>query len=301
MPTLYRRARRRFYHAVARLVLATARAFPRRIGRACGRALALTALALRPRERELAAANLALALPDEDAAARRRRLRRAAARLGENLHDALTVDRRLDDPDGGVDGAEALARLAALRAEGRGVLVLTAHLGCWELLGGWLARTQGGLAVVVGEIRNAPVDRLVNDRRRALGLTPVPRSGDLRPLLRALRTGGVAAVLMDQATRVPSRPVPFFGRPAPTAVGFASLALRTGAPVLPLAIGRRGEGHAVMVGETIRPGDGRGREAEDALLARCNAALEDLVRRNPDEWVWFHRRWPDRPQEGGTP
>lgn len=295
MPTPYRRLRRRFYYGLTRLVLAAARALPRRTGRAAGRGLARLAWRLRPRERALAVANLALALPGESAERRRRLLRRAAARLGENLHDALTADRRLDDARGGVDGEEALARLAALRAEGRGVLVLTGHLGCWELLGAWLARTQGGLTVVVGEIRNPSVDRLVNDRRRALGLTPVPRAGDLRPLLRTLRAGGVAAVLMDQATRAPSRPIPFFGRPAPTATGFASLALRTGAPVLPLAIARRGEGHVVTVGEIIRPGGGRSEEAEDALLRRCNAALEDLVRRNPEEWVWFHRRWPDAP------
>lgn len=293
MPSAYRRLRRRYYFGLTRLVLGAARALPRSTGRAAGRALARLALAIRPAERRQAVANLALALPHDSDAARVRRLRRATDLLGENLFDALTVDRRLEDPRGGVEGQEALARLAALRAEGRGVLVLTGHLGCWELLGGWLARTQGGLTVVVGEIRNPPVDRLVNDRRRALGLTPVPRAGDLRPLLRTLRTGGVAAVLMDQATRVPSRPVPFFGRPAPTATGFAGLALRTGAPVLPLGIARRGEGHEVIVGETIRPGADRSEAAEDALLARCNAALEDLVRRNPEEWVWFHRRWPE--------
>jgi KDO2-lipid IV(A) lauroyltransferase len=152
---------------------------------------------------------------------------------------------------------------------------------------------MGGLTVIVGEIHNEPVDRLVNNRRRKAGMTPVPREGDLRPLLRTLRRGDTAAVLMDQATRVPSRPVPFFGTRAPTATGFASLAIRTGAPVLPVAIQRDGSGHQIVIGDVIDPALFSGADPELDFLQACNDALENFVRRNPAEWVWFHKRWPD--------
>ncbi|MHB8078072.1 MAG: lysophospholipid acyltransferase family protein [Candidatus Krumholzibacteriia bacterium] len=291
-----RRWRRRGYHLFARLLLATARTVPLPVGRAAGAGLGALALRLRPRERARARANLALALPELDAGAREALLKRAAAALGANLHDALALERLASGGYAGVDGTAAAAAAHALLAEGRGLLILTGHLGCWELLGGWLARELGGLAVVTGTIHNAPVDRLVNGRRRRLGLTPLPRGGDLRPLLRVLRSGGAVAVLLDQ--NAPVANLPFFGRPAPTAAGFARLALRTGAPVLPLAIRRRGTGHFVEQLPPLRPRGGTDEGAVYSCLAWCNAALETLIRRAPTEWVWFHARWPEPGEEG---
>ena len=290
-PPCWRRWRRRGYHALARLLLTMARVVPLPVGRAAGAGLGALALRVRPRERERARANLALALPELDAGAREALLKRAAAALGANLHDALALERLAAGGYADVAGTAAGAAARALLAEGRGLLILTGHLGCWELLGGWLARELGGLAVVTGTIHNAPVDRLVNERRRRLGLTPLPRGGDLRPLLRVLRGGGAVAVLLDQNSAVPNVPVPFFGRPAPTAVGFARLALRTGAPVLPLAIRREGHGHFVDQLPPLRPQGGTDEGAVYSCLTRCNAALETLIRRAPAEWVWFHARW----------
>ena len=113
-------------------------------------------------------------------------------------------------------------------------------------------------------------------------------------MLRHLNRGGVAAVLLDQNTGVQNIAVPFFGRPAPTPAGFARIALRYGIPVLPVAIARRGAGHVVRCLEPLWPQDADGR-TDPLLLAeflgRCNDALERLIRRNPAEWVWFHRRW----------
>ncbi len=287
----WRRWRRRGYAALARLLLATARVLPLPAGRAAGARLGALALRLRPRERARARANLALALPELGAGEREALLERAAAALGANLYDALALERLAAGGYAGVEGTAAAATARALLAEGRGLLILTGHLGCWELLGGWLARELGGLAVVTGTIHNAPVDRLVNARRRRLGLTPLPRGGDLRPLLRVLRGGGAVAVLLDQNSPVPNLPVPFFGRPAPTAAGFARLALRTGAPVLPLAIRREGRGHFVEQLPPLRPQGGTDEGAVYSCLAWCNAALEALIRRAPAEWVWFHARW----------
>ena len=291
MPPLWRRWRRGYYHLVSLLLLGLARVAPPAAGRAACRGLARAALRLRPAEAARARANLAAAFPELDDAARGGLLAAAAAALGANLWDALTVPRAAARgfPEVADDGAIAAAR--GLLAEGRGLLILTGHIGCWELLGAYLAANLGGLTVVTGTIHNPPVDRLVQRRRERLGLTPVAREGDLRPLLRALRRGGAAAVLLDQNTRVENRDVPFFGRPAPTPVGFARLALRTGAPVLPVAIGRSGKGHGVMHLPPLRPAGGREPDAIYSFLQDCNGALEELIRRRPAEWVWFHKRW----------
>jgi KDO2-lipid IV(A) lauroyltransferase len=291
MPSFRRRIRRSVYYGLAVALLQAHRILPRRAGRRLCAGTATLALRWRGRERERALANIGRVFPELDAAARASLLGEATAALGENLYDTLSLDRWCAEDFGGVEDEGVVAQLEALRAEGRGVLVLTGHFGCWELLGGYLARRLGGLAVVTGTIHNPPVDRLVNDWRRRAGLTPLPREGDLRPLLRTLQSGGAAAVLLDQNTRVENRVLSFCGHPAPTPTGFARLALRTGAAILPTAIARDGEGHVVRCLDPLRPGDYGGGDAEGDLLRDCNSALERILRRNPREWVWFHRRW----------
>jgi len=295
-----RQLRRAAYHGLALAVLGAVRLLPTPAGRWLCRGLARAALVWRPREREVARGNLRLVFPGLTPPQREALLRRAAEALGENAYDALTLDRWRERGYRGVEDDGTVAALRGLLAEGRGALVLTGHFGCWELLGGYLADRLGGLTVVTGTIRNPPVDRLVNGWRRRAGLTPVPRDGDQRPLLRALRAGGAAAVLLDQNTRVGNRDVPFCGAAAPTPAGFAKLALRAGTPILPVAIGRRGRGHALTHLPPLRPEADAGEGAVDDLLREANAALETLLRRNPPEWVWFHRRWPDAPSQGNT-
>jgi KDO2-lipid IV(A) lauroyltransferase len=297
----WRRLRRRLYWLLLLAVLAAAQRLPLGAVRGLGRTLARLAARLRPREMARARSNLARAFPERDPQARERLLAESVVRLGENLADTLAAPRILA---GGLPvvaaGSSPVAAVAELAAAGRGVFLLTGHLGCWELLGGWLARELdaaglGPLGVVTGTVRNPPVDRLLQERRRALGLRVLPREQGAAPLLRHLRGGGVAAVLLDQRTRAANRAAPFFGHPAPTPVGLARIALRDGVPILPVAIARRadGRGHAVV---HLAPLAVAGRD-EDALLADCNAALERLIRRNPAEWVWFHRRWEDGESE----
>jgi len=297
--------RRRLYWLLASGVLGAGSRLPLGLGRRLGVVLGLFALRIRPRERRQGEANLTLALPDLTAGQRTRLLRASAGRLGQNLFDTLAADRLLAKSGGVTEEAVQLGEaplrevLRDLTASGRGLLILTGHLGCWELLGGWLAREVkaaglGDLGVVTGTIHNPPVDRLVQDRRRRLGMKVLPREGGIRPLLAHLRGGGVAAVLMDQNTRVQNLPVPFFGHPVPTAAGFARLALKLGLPVLPVCLGREAEGHQVR---RLPPMNmtGRAVSATEAdlteFLADCNLCLEKMIRRNPAEWVWFHKRW----------
>jgi len=297
----WRLIRRRFYWLLLLGALGFARWLPNRPGRALGRSLARLAARLRPRELARARRNLALAFPELDTAARESLLAASVVRLGENLVDILAVPRILAGALPVVEeGPSVVAAVAALAAEGRGVLLLTGHLGCWELMGGWLARELaavgvGPLGVVTGTVRNPPIDRLLQDRRRQLGMRVLPREEGAAPLLRLLRAGGVAAVLLDQRTRASNLAVPFFGRPAPTPVGLARIALRGRIPILPVAIARQedGPGHRVV---HLPPLAVAGRSEAD-LLADCNGALEELIRRNPAEWVWFHRRWADSPAE----
>jgi Kdo2-lipid IVA lauroyltransferase/acyltransferase len=308
-----RRLRRRFYWLMARGLLGLGSCLRISAGRRLGAGLAVFASRLRTGEMACARGNLDLAFPEMSAAGRDDLLRDCTRALGRNLFDMLAARRLLEAP--GLVTCEAqtdrtrpslVETLVDLASQGRGVLILTGHLGCWELLGGWLGREVaaaglGTLAVVTGTIHNEPVDKMVQDRRRRLGMKALPREAGVRPLLQHLHDGGVAAVLLDQNTRVQNEAVPFFGHDTPTASGPARIILKYGIPVLPVAIARVGVGHEVRHLDPIRtePGTDGANESNAVvrLLGECNAALEKMIRRNPAEWVWFHRRWNENPSE----
>jgi len=303
---LWRRARRRFYWLLTLVMVRLADRAPLAVGRRMCVGLARLAVRLRRQDRRVAEVNLARAFTELDAREHNRLLRGSTVALGLNLFDTLVAGRLLEIDDSVVEEPGPLPGqprvgdvLADLAAPGRGVFVLTGHLGCWELLGGWLARqvqSRGlkGLGVVTGTVRNPPVDRLLQDRRRRLGMTVLPRQEGARPLLRYLREGGIVAVLLDQNTLVENLDIPFFGEPVPTPTGLARLALRYGIPILPVAIARdqRKHRHVVLHRPPLafKAGKVDDENIRD-LLTLCNAELEYFIRRNPTEWVWFHHRW----------
>ena len=277
---------------------------------------------MRPHDCQQALSNLALAFPEVDSESRQKIFEDSVRALGDNFFDTLVAPSLLKreqfiEEEALNNKSDLVQKLQQMAISGRGVLILTGHLGCWELLGGWLVQkvTQAGLgklAVVTGSIHNAPVDRLVQERRLDMGMKTLPRSGGAAPLLRHLQNGGVVAVLLDQNTKVENLPIPFFGQEAPTPVGFARIALRYGIPILPLAIARKGvikgkrngidRGHIIRNGTPWIPLEPKedSAEAVNDLLLWCNGSLEKLISRNPAEWVWFHERWSGHKQPSSS-
>ena len=309
-----RRLRRRAYWLLTLLFLGLVRVSPVSWGRWSGAFWGRLALRLRRRERRRGLDNLALVFPAGTAADRQALLNRSAVALGRNFFDMLAAGRLVaesrmvrEEPGTGEPPEDFAQVVHRLHRRGRGVLILTGHFGCWELLGAWISLrlADGGLGplgVVTGTIHNPPVDRLVQGRRRALGMKVLPRDRGARGLLGHLRGGGVAAVLVDQNLDAADPPVPFCGHPAPTPAGPARMALKLGTPVLPVAVGREpGTGvHVVrrleVIEPWVHPGDSGSARAIEEFLAAWNAGLEEFLRRNPEEWVWFHDRWNRRPQ-----
>jgi KDO2-lipid IV(A) lauroyltransferase len=269
---------------------------PHRGALALGRALGRLAWRLSERDRRRALEHLSFALPDlpEDERLRiaKASFRSAGMNLAELLH-FLRHSRREILSHLEIEGWE---NVAAAKASGRSILILTGHCGNWELIG--TALHNGGVppAAVARPLDDPGLQKLLVDLRNHLGTTTIARGtrGAPRQLLEVLRGGGALAMLIDQDTRVDGVWVPFFGRPAFTPVGAAEIALRQKANVIPSFIERRPDGNHLI--RFLPPLELL--EDPRELTASMTAAIEAQVRRRPEQWVWWHKRWRRQPPAG---
>jgi Kdo2-lipid IVA lauroyltransferase/acyltransferase len=264
----------------------------RAAGRA-GRAIGALAWAFGRRDRRRALAHLALAFPDLLPAARRALARASFRHQGMNLAECLhLLGRDCAEVAAQVD-VEGWENVEAARAGDRPILVLTGHCGNWELLAALINCRGLGMAVVARPLEDPPLQALLSGLRARFGTATIERGseGAARAILGRLRRGGALGMLIDQDTKVDGVWVPFFGRPAFTPVGPAKIALRQGAAVVPAFIERKEDGRhlARFLPAMDLPADPR--EATAAMTR----AVEDQVRRRPEQWVWMHRRWRRQP------
>ncbi len=184
---------------------------------------------------------------------------------------------------------------------GRGVIVLTGHIGNWELGGAYLAARGVPLDAVARGMENPLFDGYLTRTRQRIGMHVIHDADAVRLVPRALRAGRAVAFLFDQgAAGLASTWVPFFGRLAKTPRGPAVFALRLDSPMVFATAIRQPSGRFVLSFEpveTVRTGD---READvDAIVASYTRLLERSVRRVPEQYFWHHRRW--KHQQPGTP
>jgi KDO2-lipid IV(A) lauroyltransferase len=190
-----------------------------------------------------------------------------------------------------------LEHLDEALARGRGVIMISAHLGNWEVLGGALAARGDPLHVVAREIFDARSDRLLNAVRRELGVIVHPRQAGLFPVVRALRAGHIVGTLVDQDTEGPGVFTDFFGVPARTPRAPFALARRLGAALVPVLIRLDASGcHRVRVFPELKASGAADEEqALKSMVEAWNRILETSIRAHPEQWVWHHRRWKSRP------
>jgi KDO2-lipid IV(A) lauroyltransferase len=182
---------------------------------------------------------------------------------------------------------------------GKGVLFLTAHVGNWEILPVLGSLYRFPVNVLYRPLDYDPLDRLVRKMRSRFGARMVPTARAARKVLSCLHRGEIVAILLDQNVDwYEGVFVDFFGHRACTNKGMALIALKTGAPVLPIFLIRADNGYAVEIGAPlplIRTGD-KTRDIE-ANTQLYNDAIERFIRRYPDQWFWVHQRWKTRPYQ----
>ena len=250
--------------------------------------------------RRLALANLQVAFPEMTEADRRRVGRRSFQHLGLMFVELCTaMNAPLDQILAGIK-VVGLDHLRGAMAEHGRVLVLTAHLGNWELLA--LAHQLSGIptAVVMRALDAASLDVIADRLRRRAGIELIEKRAALRPVLSALNHGRMVALLQDQnASRREGIFVSFFGRPASTSKSLAVLAVRTRTPVVPIFIYRE-QLHEHRV--EIHPPFGHDSKADSEqavteITQRCAATTERAIGVAPDQWLWVHNRWRTQPAQ----
>jgi KDO2-lipid IV(A) lauroyltransferase len=254
-------------------------------------------------------ANLELALGEElDAAARRRTARACfhhAARVAADclrLSRAGRGDRRARRVRRWVEQSvtldESLALLDTERQAGRGVVLATAHIGNWELLGARLTphvRSNGVTPVAVGLDRHGWLRRL----RGSYGLESLPQNTHPRRLLEFLAEGRPIALLADmEVRRLAGTFLPFFGTEALTMTAPAALARSANCSILPVRCYLpHGENtYRIRFEQPLRIDPSLPRkQATSDLMRRLNSTYESWIRETPEQWAWYQPRWRTRP------
>lgn len=288
-------------YVVFRVAIACFACVPRRAALRLGAWLGELAYVLAFRLRRIGLFNLGLAFPEKDEGERRAILRRSCRNLGRVAAewcrlpalDAAAVQRlvTIADPD--------RWRAALAEAAERGGIVITAHLGNFELLAYAHGLFGHPVTLVHNPIRNPLINEAIVRRRAQAGTISLAKKSAAKAALHALREHRIIAIPADQnQTRRYGVFVDLFGVPACTTPGPARLAMLSGAPIVPVFLIREDETehHRMELLPAIAVADS-GDRAADILTTtqRCNAAIEAMVRRYPDQWVWFHKRWNTRP------
>lgn len=246
------------------------------------------------RHRELAVDNISRGL-GLDRVSAEAVARRTFENLGRTLAEFASfgrIEELLDQVE--IEGED---NLREAMGRGKGIFILSAHFGNWELGVAAISRIVS-LTSVARPMKNPLTDGVINDLRKGAGQSVIGHRNATRKILKALGRNEAVGILLDQNTsRQEGIFVDFLGRPASTNSGLALLAEKTGAAIVPIFIVRQGDmGHRITIEPPLELAHLEDRQHNRGVnTARCAAMIESYVRRNPDHWFWVHNRWKVQP------
>jgi KDO2-lipid IV(A) lauroyltransferase len=272
---------------------------PRRLARWVGAGVGRIGYAVLGRLRSVGIRNLQLAFPEKTETEREQILRREYRNLGWLLAEFCQMPKYTAESASRFIRYEGLENYTKARDKGNGVLVLTGHLGAWELSSFYHSLMGMPMGMVIRRLDNPAVDLFVNRIRCLHGNRVIHKDDFARGLIASMRLGETVGILMDTNMTPPQGVfVPFFGIPACSASGMARVAQKTGAAVVPgfLLWDEREKRYVLRFGEEIATVN-TGNTDEDSVTntAIFTAVLERYIREYPDQWLWMHRRWKTRP------
>lgn len=269
------------------------RLFPLRSAQRFGSFLGALGWRLDRRDRRLSLQTIGIAFPDMPSANRQSLARACFRHLGISLMEVAWLPNLDATRMSETTRWEGLEHLQSAVDRRRGVVLFTGHCGNWEWMAASIALAGFEMNVIAREIEESRFNDYIVASRGRFGVSTIGRgsSSAAREIIRTLRSGAILGVLIDQNIRGEIVKVPFFGHEAPTPVGPAKLAVKSGSMVI-AGFTWRSEGvQHIRFEPAIDTG-----EIDDAreITRRMTESIEAQVRRVPEQWVWMHRRWRER-------
>jgi len=248
---------------------------------------------------------MARCLPGKSAAERKQIYDEMCTYQAMNMMELMRFVGGKDTELGALLDTQGEAHVRQARELGKGVLILAAHFGNYDLMSLFAARLFAyPVTIITKTLKNAKLNELWGEMHRKGGVKEVPSHNSYRACVRALRKNELVGFMLDQ-----NRPkeqglfVDFFGKTASTTPGLAFMSAQAGAPVVPAFMRRTPDGrHVLEVLPAIAPPPDRKEETILAYTERYTKIIEEQIRRHPAQWLWLHKRWKSRPVgEGVSP
>lgn len=286
--------RRYFLYYIGRVVAFIFMVIPLKAGLAIASALGSFVFYILPRYRQLTIDNLQTAFGSEKSDAEIKNIaKRVFQNLGKNAVELVSLPKfnkaRMDK----FVRFRNRERLDKAYEKGKGVIVLTAHFGSWELMAAALRENSYPGVTIGRRIYFKKYDDFLNRLRKSRDVEVIYRDDSPRKMLKTLRRNWIVGIVADQdVDSVEGVFINFFGRSAYTPTGPVALARASGAVLLPVFIIREGDWHTIAIDEPIELRDTGNKEADLIYnTQKWSNVVESYIRRYPDQWVWMHRRW----------
>jgi KDO2-lipid IV(A) lauroyltransferase len=218
--------------------------------------------------------------------------------LGRNGAEIFQLQKTLTPDPYRYIAVKGLENLERALAKGKGGILLTGHIGCWELFGGFFSMIGYDIAAVGTRLYDSRLDAILVNNRASVGMKVIDRTTGARQIVKQLHAGGLVAILIDQDTRVDSVFVDFMGKPTYTPVGPVTLALKLGTSIIPASIHLQPDDcHEVEIYAEIELEITGDREKDRIVnTQKCSTAIEKMILKDPIQWVWLHDRWKTQPE-----
>jgi len=282
-----------------RVIVAFFNIMPRSTALFIGSLLGFLAHLLLRKDRLKAYRHLNLAFCDKLSHSKRKSIvRNLFLNIGRNAVDVIRLRKHYYEISSLV-AIEGREHFEQAYQRGKGVLIITGHLGNFELLAIHLANSGYNIAAIARELYDKRLNILLNENREALKVAMIDTRQSPRRVVRLLHQGYAIAVLIDtDSMRVRSMFVPAFGRLSNTPVGQSVLGLRTGAAFIPMACVRRGKNYRLIIRPeiVIERSDNFEKDVYN-MTKKCTEVLEEFITEFKDQWIWMHNRWLTRPEK----
>ena len=292
--------RNRLLGWMAKAGFAIGRALPRKIGLGLFSFLGWACYYILGSDRRSTVKNLTFVFGNEWSKKKIRAVAQAVfMSQGKNLFDAVYLGATKADVFDNIVSHDSLFHIAQACERGKGILAITAHLGCFEMLLHLFARRGLNCFAIGRAFKNPEVDETVRMMRSGPGIEYIDRSESTRKIVRLLQHGKVMGVLIDKDTHLEGVFANFLGHPAFTPSSAVRFAMKLGIPMFVSVTARvPGDKHHVYVSEELIPVDTGDPKADLVTnIQKINDIISNYIRKHPEQWVWMHERWKTQPTE----